>query len=288
MQDDPIPSHAQLGPDHAATPLVIAVPHAGRDYPAELLAASRLPRSRLEALEDRFADRLIAGAVGLGAIALVARRARAWIDLNRDPREIDPGMVAAGHSLPAIATARMRGGLGLLPRRIAGAGEIMNRRLAEAEVRQRIEQDHAPYHQAIASALAEAHARHGVALLIDCHSMPSLVPAGGTGAARIVLGDLHGRSAHSSFMERAEAVVRANGLPLARNSPYAGGHTLDRHGAPKRNIHAIQIEVDRSLYLMEDLRTPSQAGINRMAEMVTEIARALIDEASARPALAAE
>ena len=283
------PPFERFGTADPASPVVIAVPHAGRIYPAPLIASAAVPRSRLEALEDRYADALIAGAVRDGVTAFVARRARAWIDLNRDERELDPGMIE-GSALPKsmIGSARVRGGLGLIPRRLAGGGEILRRRLSAAEVDARIQGDHRPWHGAIASALTAARARFGIAVLLDCHSMPPIMREDTPDPARVVIGDRFGRSSASRFVDRLVSEAQAAGLPCSRNSPYAGGHTLDRHGRPEKNIHAVQIEIDRGLYLAPDLHTAGP-GMARMTAFLAILAGALADEALALPpALAAE
>lgn len=287
------PPFERFGPATPVSPVVLAVPHAGRIYPSELIGAAAVPRSRLEALEDRFADALIARAVRDGATAFVARRARAWIDLNRDERELDPGMIL-GSTLPAhaIGSARVRGGLGLIPRRLAGGIEILRRRLSAAEIEARIVSDHRPWHAAIADALGVARARFGIAILLDCHSMPPIArdPAADTPrlTPRIVIGDRFGRSAGARFVDRLASEIRAAKFPMARNSPYAGGHTLDRHGRPGKGIHAIQIEIDRSLYLAPDMRTAGP-GMARMTAFFADIVQALADEALPLPSpLAAE
>jgi N-formylglutamate amidohydrolase len=277
--------HIRLGPPGAATPLVIAVPHAGRHYPRALLDAARLPRHALETIEDRHADLLVADAVVAGAVAIVARVARACIDLNRDPREVDPASVrrtpddAAGW----LETEKVAGGLGIVPSRIATGGAVWKRPLDPAEVARRIAEIHAPYHQAIAAALDAAQARHGHAVLLDCHSMP---PLGPVGAARIVIGDRHGASAAPRYAAAVERVVARHDLACARNRPYAGGFTLDRHGAPRTGRHALQIEFDRSLYLNAGLRLPGP-GLASAQGLLAEIAEALLD-AEPEIALAAE
>ncbi|MET0271123.1 MAG: N-formylglutamate amidohydrolase [Sphingomonas sp.] len=275
--DSPAP-FARLGPSVPRLPLVVSVPHAGRMYPEALLARTALPVATLAALEDRHVDALAAGLPALGVTTFVARTARAWIDLNRDEREIDPAMVTpCPRPATLIASAKVRGGLGLIPRRIAGAGEIASGRLRADEVAARIAQDHRPWHDAIAAALAAAHARFGVALLLDLHSMPSLAPGDGIAPPRLVIGDRHGRSAATRFVTRMLDVARAQGQPAARNAPYAGGHTLDRHGRPESGIHAVQLEIDRALYLAEDGRAPGM-GLPAACRLVEAIASALLDE----------
>lgn len=244
------PPFTLIAPDRPASPIVIAVPHAGRDYPDELVALARVPVERLRALEDRFADHLIDGALDNGAAAVVARRARAWIDLNRDPRDLDPAMIdPRPDGARLLQSAKMRAGLGLLPRRLPMLGELWSRRLPAADVAARIAEIHEPYHRAIALQLASAQAAFGQAVLIDCHSMPSLAADRSGKASRIVIGDRFGRSAADELVDCVMMAAEEAGFHTARNIPYAGGFTLERHGVPARGVHAIQIEYDRSLYL---------------------------------------
>ena len=283
----------RFGPKAPLSPLIVSVPHAGRDYPTELIAASLLPVDRLAALEDRLVDRLVGDLPALGIGGLIARRPRAWIDLNRDEREVDPAMITpAPRSGRFHSSAKVRGGLGLIPRRIAGVGDIWTRQLSEDELERRLAVDHRPWHDAIAQALAAARARFGVALLIDLHSMPPLARRGlGEPPARIVLGDRHGRSCGRRFIDELRAVAAAEGIAVALNDPYAGGHTLERHARPAADIHAVQIEIDRSLYLAPDLRAPG-AGMAATTALVARLAAAalaVLEEARAGPAtLAAE
>jgi N-formylglutamate amidohydrolase len=288
MMNETLPFH-RLGPARPASPVILAVPHAGRIYPPELIAAAAMPLSRLEALEDRFADLLVTKAVDDGATAFVARHARAWIDLNRDEREIDPAMIDGLTPPPhAIGSARVRGGLGLIPRRIGGGGDIYRRRLTMSEVAQRIASDHRPWHAALAEALAEARARFGVAVLLDCHSMPPITRDAAREPPRLVIGDRYGRSAASRFVDRIAEIGQSEGVGTGRNSPYAGGHTLDRHGRPGSGIHAIQIEIDRSLYLAPDMRAAGP-GMAQVRILIARLVAALADEAlNLPPALAAE
>jgi N-formylglutamate amidohydrolase len=281
----PEPSaYARLGQVGARSPLVIAVPHAGRHYPAEMLAAARLPLAALETIEDRHADLLVTDAVQAGAVAIVARTARAYVDLNRDERELDPALLGgSAPAFPLLSSPKVSGGLGVIPSRIAAGGTVWARPLGPGEIERRMASAHRPYHAAIAAAMDEALAVHGTAILIDCHSMP---PLGGGGAARIVIGDRHGRSAESRFVKAAVDAVRVEGIAVARNHPYAGGHTLDRHGRPRLGHHAIQIEVDRSLYL-DAVHHGAGEGLARTRSVIARIAAALEDEIRRYP-LAAE
>jgi N-formylglutamate amidohydrolase len=285
----PQSTFVRLGPSGPSRPVLLAVPHAGRDYPQALLANALVPRDRLEALEDRHADALIEPALAAGTVALVACRPRCWLDLNRDEREIDPATVSPpppAHRL--IQSAKLRGGLGLIPRRMPGASELWRAPVPAGELEARIANHHRPFHAAIGAELAAMQVRFGAALLIDLHSMPP-VPVESFGKApQLVIGDRYGRSASSRLVDVLSSVARQAGLTVAHNAPYAGGYTLDRHGRPDRGIHAVQIEVDRTLYLCEDRRTLGP-GTGAVAALVA----ALLDTASAElvsypPAIAAE
>jgi N-formylglutamate amidohydrolase len=283
------PAFIRVGPEQSRGPVIVSVPHAGRIYTPDLLGASRVPLKTLELLEDRLVDRLVWRALADGASGLIALRPRAEIDLNRDEREIDPAMVAPPPSSRAlIHSQRTRGGLGLVPSRISGAGAIWNRRIAAGELSRRIAEVHRPYHEALGLLLEQTRRRFGVAILLDCHSMPPR--AGGSGAeqAGIVLGDRYGTSIAPELVDAATAAARKYGFKVARNEPYAGGYVTQRHGRPGDGIHALQLEVDRSLYLDESLRNPGP-GFDTIAALIAAIASAIAARALDPPqALAAE
>jgi N-formylglutamate amidohydrolase len=223
-------------------------------------------------------DRLVWRAVASGCPAIVANSSRAEIDLNRDEREIDPATIVpsppAGSVLPS---ARTKGGLGLIPSRIAGSGSIWLHRIGQDEVRRRVQEIHRPYHDALAQALEEARSRFGIAILLDCHSMPPRnMEAGDPG---LVFGDRHGTSMASELVAAATLAAREAGFTAGRNNPYAGGHITAVHGRPGQGIHALQLEIDRSLYLDEALREPGP-GFDRTAHLIASIAGALADRAS--------
>lgn len=286
MADPADPPFLRIGPEAPASPVVLSVPHAGRTYSDALLKSARLPLEKLETLEDRLVDRLIWRAQALGSVAIIARAPRAEIDLNRDEREIDPSMVVPPPpSRGLLQSARTRGGLGLVPSRIGGAGPIWLHRLPGEELARRVAAIHAPYHAALDKALQEARERFGVAILLDCHSMPPRDDGAGPG---VVFGDRHGTSIAPRYLKAAIRAAEAAGYMIGLNVPYAGGYITARHGRPARGIHALQLEVNRSLYLDAALRAPGE-GFDRTAQLIADIAAALAAAALEPPhAVAAE
>lgn len=267
------PGFTISGAEAGALPLIMASPHSGRDYPPAFLATTRLGLGQLRRAEDAFVDALLDGAAGLGVPVIAARYGRAWLDLNRDAAELDPGMFVDWRGDPTDPTDRVSAGLGVLPRVAAQGLDIYASKLRLAEARARIDEVHVPWHDTLARYAAAARARHGFAILLDCHSMPTPAAAGG-GPAQVVLGDLHGTSAGPALVDFAEAHFRGEGLRVMRNVPYAGGYTTTRHGAPSAGIHVLQIEIDRALY-MEPARLARHAGFARVAAAFTSLARTL-------------
>jgi N-formylglutamate amidohydrolase len=229
-------------PSRGGLPVLLSVPHAGRDYPGWLLDLSRHDKGSLEALEDPFVDRLVWRALGLGIGAVIALAPRAAVDCNRAEDEVDPSLVG-GPRRPR-PSARARGGLGVVPTRTAGHGHLWRNAITHDDLEQRLETAHRPYHRAIANQLSLLMNRFGCALLLDCHSMPPT-----KNCAQVVFGDRFGRSAAPWLMAEAMATAANRGFAVASNDPFAGGHVLDRHGAPHRGVHAIQVEIDRRCYL---------------------------------------
>lgn len=242
-------------PDRPAAPVVFASAHSGRLYPPDLLDASRLSPNALRRSEDAYVDALFAHAPAFGAPLICAAYARAYVDLNRAPYDLDPAMFA--EPLPAFAReagGRARAGLGSIARIVAEGEDIYRRKLTFAEADGRIRAVHTPFHAALEGLLDETQARWGAALLVDCHSMPS---AAAPGAPDVVLGDLHGRSCSPLVVETAERALRAAGLRVVRNAPFAGGHITARHGRPAQGRHAVQVELNRGLYLHEPTLAPT-------------------------------
>ncbi|MFN3620136.1 N-formylglutamate amidohydrolase [Sphingorhabdus sp.] len=278
---------ASWGTESFSVPVLLSVPHAGREYPEDIYDALRLPPAVLVRLEDRYADLLTRLGVQLGHPVIMAHRARAWIDLNRDEQDIDTEMVQgalrAHYPAPGI---KQRGGLGLIPRRLSGEGDLWNRQFTLDEVQHRITSFHRPYHQAVADILERMRRHFGVAILLDLHSMPPIRTAVAAPAPQFVVGDRFGKSAASQYAELLIARLRTQGFSAALNHPYAGDYILRRHARPRANIHALQLEVDRSLYLDQDLRQPG-AGLDRLRTLIPALVNALADEALGSSSLVA-
>ncbi|MGF7204230.1 N-formylglutamate amidohydrolase [Sphingobium olei] len=260
-------------------PVIFSVPHAGRDYSEALLASARVDLATLRRLEDRWVDLITHPLIERGCNVLVARTARALIDLNRNEREIDPAMIADMPRGAAVqSSAKLRGGLGLFPRRLPGVAELWRQPMDWDDARARIEQIHRPYHAAIRQSLLAARDAHGQAILIDLHSMPPIPSsAAGQRSATMIFGDRFGRSASSRLIALAADVAQAHGLRVAHNHPYAGDHVIERHGRPEQRVHAIQIEIDRTLYLDSSLDEPG-AGLPLVQKVIADITDALADE----------
>lgn len=282
----------EVVPPHAArVPLVVSSPHSGQIYPPDLLSGVQVDLGLLRRLEDGPVDRLFGDAPGLGAPLLHARFARAYVDPNRDAFELDRELFAG--VLPDhvdTASIKARAGLGTIPSRIGGQA-IYRAPLGFAEAERRLRLAYWPYHQALQGLLAAARAEFGAVLLLDCHSMPGLTATGALregGEIDFALGDRFGRSCAPAVVERAEQVLRRHGFRVARNRPYAGGHITARYGRPDADLHALQIEVRRGLYMDERSLQPLPA-MARLQEIIGELlavlARVVRRQPAAGPAL---
>ncbi|MCZ8136376.1 MAG: N-formylglutamate amidohydrolase [Porphyrobacter sp.] len=274
-----------VAPKQMRLPVLVAVPHAGRAYPPQVVDRMRDPQGAQLRLEDRLVDRLgrmIAQATGAGL--LVAHAPRALLDLNRAEDDIDWDMVEGGRpeGVASLTTSggpggnrRARSGLGLVPRRLPGSGEIWRGRLPRAELSARIAGIHRAYHAFLAEELARMRKVWGAALLIDLHSMPPLrLAEGEERAPRIVLGDRFGVSCHHALIGAALRQLDTQGCSAAQNRPYSGGYVLDRHGAPDKGIHAVQVEVCRATYLDHRLAEPGE-GMAGMAAILADLVRVM-------------
>ncbi|MGV8839047.1 MAG: N-formylglutamate amidohydrolase [Bauldia sp.] len=276
-------------PIRQTVPVVFNSPHSGRTYPASFLAASRLDAATIRRSEDGFVDELFRPAVALGAPLLRALFPRAWLDVNREPFELDPRMFDG--TIPAYANSRstrVTGGLGTIPRVVADNEEIYARPLPVADGLARIDDVYMPYHRTLRGLIDATVDSFGAALLIDCHSMPSSVRAANLrGRPDIVLGDRHGTSCSAELADAAEGILVRLGYDVSRNRPYAGGYITEHYGRPPSGVHALQIEVNRALYLNE--RTLEKTGgFPRLLANLTVFARMIIDAAGALLAPRAE
>lgn len=251
-----------LYPERRAVPLVISSPHSGWIYPPGLLGALALAPTQLRRLEDGCVDRLFEGAGDLGAPLLRARFARAYVDPNREPYELDAALFTG--ALPPhvnVGSSKARAGLGTIPSRLGGR-PIYRTGFSYEEAERRLHLAYWPYHRTLQRLLSEAVAEFGVALLLDCHSMPRLTTNGAADGGAVIdfaLGDRYGRSCSPLVVDAAETLLHQQGFAVARNRPYAGGHITACYGRPDAGVHALQIEIRRDLYMDERTLRPHAA-----------------------------
>ncbi|PPD43032.1 MAG: N-formylglutamate amidohydrolase [Methylocystis sp.] len=246
-------------PYELRSPLVFSSPHSGRVYPERFLAAAKIDAATLRRSEDAYVEELFASATAVGAPLLHAHFPRAFLDLNREPYEFDPKLFEG--TLPHFANTRslrVAAGLGTIPRVVADAREIYARRLTVEEALRRVDALYKPYHATLRALMERAAARFGVAVLVDCHSMPStsardLAPSHRGEKRRIdfVIGDRYGASAAPLVVDGVEERLRLLGYNVQRNRPYAGGFITEHFGRPAAGWHALQIEISRALYMDE-------------------------------------
>ncbi len=266
-------------PQTGRVPVLMTSPHSGRIYPDHVTNALKVDVMNVRRIEDAFVDQLYDHAPKHGATLIAARYARAVTDLNRDANELDPDMFSdAPPRACGTPTARVSAGLGSLPRIAAGGEEIYARKLTSAEGEARLSQIHDPYHERVQLELQSLRLRHGLAVLIDCHSMPSKQPSQ-RGLPDIILGDRFGSSCDSRLTGRVERAFKAAGLSVIRNAPYAGGFTTRRYGRPKTGIHALQIEINRALYMDEDT-LEMHSGFADLKDILVQITTEIVDTTS--------
>lgn len=274
--DPPFEVFAPAGAQH---PVVLSSPHSGAIYPRAFFEASRLDPLTLRRSEDAHVDALFEPASAHGVPLLRARFPRAFLDLNREPFELDPQMFAG--RLPDFANTRslrVAAGLGVIPRLVGDAQPIYREPIPVAVALGRIATLHRPYHARLGELIAQAQARFGQAVLIDCHSMPSTSPD--VAGCDVVLGDRYGSSAARWIVERLETSLRGSGLVVRRNKPYAGGYITENYGAPVAGRHAVQVEINRSLYMDERTLTLAPAAgplSEALARMVADICEKMRD-----------
>jgi N-formylglutamate amidohydrolase len=256
-----------------SVPFIFNSPHSGRYYPERFLGMTKLDASTIRRSEDSFVDELFGGALSFGAPILAANFPRAYLDVNREPWELDPRMFCDPvPSFANIRSARVAGGLGTVPKLVGDGMDIYPGRLPLSEALSRIETIYKPYHDTLKKLVTRTHAAFGYAVLIDCHSMPASIRIGDTGVRPdFIVGDRFGASASPILTERAIGLLISMGYTVAHNKPYAGGFITEHYGRPPRRLHALQIEVNRGLYMNERTFQKS-AGFEGLAEDLARFA----------------
>jgi N-formylglutamate amidohydrolase len=251
-----------------ATPVIIALPHSGSHYPDMLQQLSQLSALTLRRSEDAFLDRLLDFAPALGISMIATPFARAYVDVNRAETDVDPLLMGAPATHKVISD-RAAAGLGVVPRVVGSGLDIYRQPLRPEQVQQRIASVHAPYHAALSSLIAHTKARHGFAVLLDFHSMPS-GKWHGRPLANIILGDRRGQSCAGALTDSLEHGFTAQRIEVVRNDPYAGGYTTEYYGVPSRGVHVLQIEIDRGLY-MDEAKVTLHQGFTLLRACVEQV-----------------
>lgn len=276
-------------PDELLTPVVVASPHSGRHYPAAFLQASVLDARVVRSSEDAFMDALVEAAPRLGAPMIAAEYPRAWLDLNRSPDELDPSVIDGVSRV--LQTPRISSGLGVIPRVVANGRAIYRGKITRAEAEARIAQVWHPYHAALEGLMQAAQAAFGEAVLLDFHSMPhealDSVARPGQRRPDVVLGDRFGASAAGEVLDALEDGFLQAGLAVIRNAPFAGAYIAQHYGRPSRGWHAVQVEIDRALYMDEALLRP-KAEFDAVRRIVTDVIARVIGSRPGRVPLAAQ
>lgn len=264
-----------LEPAQWRAPVIFNSPHSGSVYPSAFLAAARLDLATLRRSEDSFVDELVLGVVEFGLPLMRAHFPRCYVDVNREPYELDPRMFDG--RLPSFANTRsmrVAGGLGTVARVVGDAQEIYDRRLPVDDALRRIEALYKPYHRALRRLVTRVHRDFGAALLVDCHSMPSTAGAKeDRPRADFVIGDRYGTSCAGVVSDTLEEVLRQLGYVVSRNKPYAGGFITEHYGNPTAGFHAIQVEINRALYMDERRHEKSDSFVRVAADLVAVAAR---------------
>lgn len=264
-------------PTIQTVPMLVASPHSGRSYPPDFIASSRLAFNALRRSEDCFVDELLVGATGVGVPLLRADFPRVYCDVNREPWELDPAMFA--DKLPPwcnTGSARVLAGFGTIARLVSSGEPIYRSKLAFAEAEQRVRTCWQPYHEALVHRIDDIVATHGVCLLLDGHSMPSLVGEPKAADPDFVLGDAFGTSCAQAITQFTEQFLRDRGFRVRRNDPYAGGYVTRHYGRPSNQIHVLQIEICRSLY-MNEVRFEKLVQFAGIQEVFTALLAALAE-----------
>ena len=276
-------------PEHRTSPVVFSSPHSGAEYSEAFKAQSRLDAISLRSSEDAFVDQLFSAAPQFGAPLLAAKGPRAYIDMNRGPDELDAALIE--NVIHISHNPRIHSGLGVIPRVVSAGRAIYHGRISRAEAEARLNQHWHPYHDRLRKLLDESHQLFGQAILIDCHSMPHEALENHSRTAsplpEIVLGDRFGAAAARPLVDQIEAAFKAAGLRVARNTPFAGAYIAQTYGRPSRQHHAIQIEIDRSLY-MNEAKIEPRADFAAFQQLLAGVIAEITQIGTGRLPLAAE
>jgi N-formylglutamate amidohydrolase len=283
---DALPIPAELLPPYTvsaaeiqAAPFVLCSPHSGSTYPQSFVELSRLSPLSLRKSEDCFVDELFAPVAAVGVPLIAARFPRAFLDVNREPYELDPELfLETPPDYANTQSVRVAGGLGTIARIVADGEEIYRHKLPLSAGLARVRHLYVPFHAALGSLIEETRRRFGYAILIDCHSMPSasMAPAGGP-RPDVVLGDRFGAAADSKITRFLKDALTVLGYEVHMNRPYAGGYITEHYGRPTRNVHAVQIEINRGLYLDELTLRPT-AGFAELQRDLLSLAAPLFND----------
>ncbi len=283
------PTYDVKWPKHRKTAVVFASPHSGRMYPWSFIRSSQLDETTIRSSEDAFIDQLFASAPEHGAPLLTALLPRAYVELNRGEDELDPALIIGLEK--RRYNPRIAAGLGVIPRVVANGQEIRSGKITVAEARARLNQCYHPYHQALRALIAGSQRTFGRAILFDCHSMPHAALSATSFAferkPEIVLGDRFGASSAPEIMDEAARLFQGAGLRVSRNLPFAGAFVTQTYGRPEKGQHALQIEIDRALY-MDEVTIQPNANFGALQQLIGDVVRQLCDLGRQREKLAAE
>ena len=272
------PALERIGMETVTAPVLFNSPHSGVHYPQSFLDSSRLDNIQIRRSEDTFVDALFQCATNHGATFMRALFPRVYLDVNREPYELDPSMFTG--RLPSYANVRsirVAGGLGTIARIVSENEEIYAHSLSVQEAIHRIESVYQPYHTCLRDTLSTIRKQFGYALLVDCHSMPSLARTMvGRNRPDFILGDRYGSSCSAAIAATAADALRSMGYSVGRNKPYAGGFITEHYGRPDEHLHALQIEVNRGLYMNENDFSQS-AGFRRLSDDLEDLTETLCD-----------
>ncbi len=282
------PGLALSRPGEWRAPYVFASPHSGREYPTRFVRESVLDLAALRRSEDAYVDQLLPDPNLYGVPVLAARFPRAFVDVNRDSRELDPQMFTASAAEGGeIRSSRVAAGFGVIPRLAAEGRSIYAKKLTPADARARLRSCYVPYHEALEALLGECRERFGFAVLIDWHSMPS-ASGHGHALADVVIGDRFGASADRGLVDIWDRAFRDVGLTTALNTPYAGGHVTSQYGRPRDGVHVLQIELNRALYLDEGRVARHMQRFESLREKLNAAVALAIESFGFQQAMAAE